>query len=151
MTKRMIAAGAVLALWPVAAEAAAPLEPGLWETIVKTSGVMGMGANTFVNKECLRAEDAVKPENFTPDLVMPEMQCTKGNFTERGDTFTWDVVCRGPGVSMAGVGTFLAKGSQAYAGSVIMQMKVDGMPQIGGMGVETTTTYSGRRIGACTE
>jgi Protein of unknown function (DUF3617) len=150
-TKYFLAAGIALAIAPAAAAAVAEIEPGLWEVTVNTSGVMGMGKNTYVSQQCLKAEDLVKPEDFTPDMVMPEMKCTKQNFTQNGNTLNWEATCTGYGIAMAGTGTYVSKGSQAYEGVVHMKMRLEGMPNLGGAGVVSTTTYSGRRLGACTE
>lgn len=152
MKKPIFAAAlGALVLIPIASDAAPELEPGLWEIIVKTSGAMGMGSGTHTTKECIKAEDLVKPEDFTPDLVMPEMQCVKKNFTESGNTLTWEVACTGYGMNMEGTGTYVSQSPQAYEGIVKMRVKLEGLEQLGGIAMNTTTTYSGQRIGPCAQ
>lgn len=137
-----------LAAAPVVADE--PLaRPGLWEITMTSKGMMGMPPSTVTSKQCLKPEDVEQPEEFAPDVEVPNMECSSGDFTRDGDTMTWQVACISPEMSMEGDGTFKSLGPDAYEGVVNLKMMMENMPQAGGMSFEITTDYQARRLGDC--
>lgn len=152
----MVLRTATAALALAAGFAAAPaladdpmIRPGLWEITMTSEGMMGMPPSTVTSKQCLKPEDVQQPENFAPDVEIPNMECSSGNFTRDGDAMTWQVACTSSEMKMDGKGTFKSLGPDAYEGVVNLKMMMENMPQVGGMSFEISTDYQARRLGDC--
>lgn len=139
-------------LTPTIGHAATTMEPGLWEVVISTSGMMGMPPRNMTTKHCIKPEDLKKPEDLSPDMSAMDMSCSKHNVKESGNTVTWQITCKNSDMEMEGAGTFVSKSPQAYEGKTSMAMKIAGMDDIEGMAAmtyEMKTSFSGRRLGSC--
>jgi hypothetical protein len=99
--------------------------------------------------ECITEEEA----NQDPMAELVEGgNCKVTNQKTKGDTMSYEMECTEDEMTMHGKGTFVGKGNTA-SGSTEMTMEIPKIPNMpAGMPtgpMTTTTTWEGKRIGAC--
>ena len=121
---------------------AAGMQPGLWEITSSTemsSMNVKMPSQTF--QHCYTPADVADAKNIVPKDPKSN-QCRAADIKKSGDTVSWKMTCNGPH-AMTGSGT-ITYGDDSYSG--VMRMNMAGA---GGMAMDMTQKYSGKRLGDC--
>ena len=122
---------------PGAASAAGGgMKEGLWEitTSMDMPGMPFQPAPTKVTR-CYTKEDLKDDSKVIPKQ---EGDCKITDMKHTGSKVTWKIVCTGKSKGK-GQGEIIYKGDSAYDGSMKLEME----------GMEVTSHYKARRIGAC--
>ena len=110
------------------------MKEGLWEITVKTE-IPGMEMPPMKHTQCLTKKD------FVPQgSQQPGQECKITDVKVDGNTVTWSLECKSPGVEMKGTGKTTYSGN-SFKGTMVMSMPQTNM--------NITTHMSGKRIGDC--
>ena len=147
MKKQMLgaAAAAVCAMCAVTgpSSAATAMKPGLWEVTV-SNDITGMPVKQppVTVRQCYKPEDVKDPQRMIPKQQDPNFKCDTRDYKMSGDTATWNLACKGQGMTMTGKGSMTMKG-ESYKGSSVMDMNA------GGRAMKISTSMSGKWVGEC--
>jgi hypothetical protein len=132
-------AATVLAWCPLAAYAASPMLPGLWELRVTTT-VARQAAPTETTRECLSQPDIDHP---TRALPKPGADCSLTNIETRGNRISYDMACKQEQYINRGR-MDLVLGSANYDGMADMKISAPGKKD-----TPMTVMVNAKRIGDC--
>jgi len=132
--KRVIALSLLLIVLLPLAAAAEGMKPGLWEitTTMKMPGMPFQPPPQTI-KHCYTPEEASQAPVPTGDP-----KCKVEDIKQTGNTTSWTITCSGDAAG-SGKGEITFSGDSAYSGK--MEMTTQGMTM--------TSSYKGKRIGAC--
>jgi uncharacterized protein DUF3617 len=120
---------------------AAPMTPGLWETLTHADSVATPGSPSPVSRVCLSEQDVAKTLKTLP---VPSSSCQSLNpVTGKEGTTSYDIVCGGS-PPIRGKGS-IATTATAYEGS--MKLAIKTAPDKPDMPMNLT--FAGRRVGDC--
>jgi hypothetical protein len=129
----------VLASHPLAAAAAYPMQPGLWELRVATT-IAKVEQPSMKSRQCLSQKDI---DQDTKVLPRPEGDCTLSNIVTNGNRTAYDMVCKIDQLTARGR-MDLVTGSESYDG--MTDMKFSG---IGAEDIPVTVMVNAKRLGDC--
>ena len=125
-----------LASLPLAASAASPMRPGLWEQSVATVvGGERMPAST--SKECISQSDI---DQDTKTLPRPDGDCKLSNIVTKGNRTSYDMACKLDNLASRGR-MDLTLAADSYDGTTEMSFTGAGKAD-----VSMTVVINGRRI-----
>jgi hypothetical protein len=136
---RAAAYSAALAWCPLAASAASPMLPGLWELRVTTT-VARQAAPAETIRECLTQRDIDHP---TRTLPKPAADCSLTNIESSGNRITYDMACTQAQYVNRGR-MELVLGSASYDGMADMKISAPGKKD-----TPMTVMVNAKRIGDC--
>jgi hypothetical protein len=136
---RAAAFSAALACCPLAASAASPMLPGLWELRVTTT-VARQAAPAETTRECLSQQDIDHP---TRTLPKPAADCSLTNIVTSGNRMTYDMACKQEQYVNRGR-MELVLGSANYDGMADMRISEPGKKD-----TPMTVMVNAKRIGDC--
>ncbi|MGH1538445.1 MAG: DUF3617 domain-containing protein [Gammaproteobacteria bacterium] len=111
------------------------VEPGLWET--KSVVTSPAGTQEDVTQEC------IKESEFSPDSMMDGAPgCTVTDSSFGSNSMQWAISCQEQGITMTGTGHAESSGD-AFTGGMEISASFNGQP------MNMSTTWQGKRIGAC--
>ena len=139
MRCRAVALLTALASHPLAASAALPMQPGLWELRVATT-IGKVEQPSMKSRECLSQKDI---DQETKVLPRPEGDCTLSNIVTNGNRTVYDMVCKIDYLTARGR-MELVTGTESYDG--ITDMKFIG---IGSQDIPVTVIVNAKRVGDC--
>jgi Protein of unknown function (DUF3617) len=128
-----------LASHPLAASAALPMHPGLWELRVATT-IARVEQPAMTSRECLSQKDI---DQQTKVLPRPDGDCTLSNVVTNGNRTAYDMVCKLDRLTARGR-MELVTGSENYDG--MTDMKFSG---IGSEDIPVTVMVNAKRLGDC--
>lgn len=124
------------------------MNPGKWEFTTTTNMPMLGEPQVDTTTECITEEEAKKDP--MKDLV-DDGNCKILNKKMNGSSLEFEMECAHEGVVTRGKGHFTGKGDSA-SGSIEMTMDMPQMPNMPNMPagpMTMTTSWQGKRIGAC--
>ncbi len=124
---------------PLAAGAASPMRPGLWEQSVSTV-VGGERVPASSSKECISQGDI---DQDTKTLPRPDGDCKLSNIVTQGNRTSYDMACRLDNLASRGR-MDLVLAADSYDGTTEMSFTGAGKAE-----VSMTVVINGRRIGDC--
>lgn len=131
---------AVAAFYSAAASAGLNIHEGLWEVtaVVQVKGLAAqLPAEPQRQTQCLTRADIEHPENLIP----PQANCSLRDVVVTDNQVRWQIQCSAP---LAAQGSGLTTYNRdTFTGTADM------VSQSGGLKVEISTTYQGRRLGDC--
>ena len=130
---------AVMALAPVAALGASPMQPGLWESTVSVSRA-GRVPLVSTDRDCVTQQEI---DDGTKSLPKPGNDCTLANVATTGDKTTYDFACRDGPATLQGRAEFTIEATQ-YVGKLDAVTRRGTSPE-----VATTMTWVSKRVGEC--
>jgi hypothetical protein len=128
-----------LAIGPSLAFAAAPMEPGRWEstvTVVRAGQVPVVSSDV----DCVTQREI---DDGTKSIPKPGENCELANLATADGTTTYDFACRDGDLVRTGHATFTLE-AQRYDGKLDVVTRKGKGPE-----VATTMTWSAQRTGAC--
>jgi len=138
---RIVALFFVLASHPLAAAAASPMRPGLWELSVSTV-VDGQSQPVSTARECISQADI---DSDTKTLPRPDGDCKLSDIVTNGARTMYDMVCKADNITSRGR-MDVTMGGERYDGKT--NMVISG---IGKTDVPMTIVVSARRTGDCSK
>jgi len=135
----LVATLIALAGLPLAASAASPMLPGLWELRITTT-VAKQTSPAETVRECLTQQDVEHP---TRTLPKPAADCAISNIETSGSRKTYDMACKRDEFTNRGR-MELVTGSTHYDGMADMKVSAPGKTDTG-----MTVMVNAKRIGDC--
>jgi len=134
-----VAALLLAALVPAAAQAASPMQPGLWESTVSVSRT-GRVPLVATDRDCVTQKEI---DDGTKSLPRPGGECELTNIVSDGGKTTYDFACRDGPATLQGKAEFMIEATR-YEG------KLDAVARRGtNPDTPTTMTWAAKRVGEC--
>jgi hypothetical protein len=126
-------------LVPAIAQAASPMQPGLWESTVSVSRT-GRVPLVTTERDCVTQKEI---DDGTKSLPRPGGDCQLANVVTDGSRTTYEFACRDGPATLSGRAEFTIEAAR-YEG------KLDAVARRGtGSENPTTMTWAAKRVGDC--
>ena len=136
---RLAACVLAMSVVPAVAQAASPMQPGLWESTVSVSRT-GRVPLATTDRDCVTQKEI---DDGTKSLPRPGGDCQLSNVVTDGAKTTYEFACRDGQATLSGRAEFTI-GPTRYEG------KLEAVARRGtGPDVPTTMTWTARRVGEC--
>jgi hypothetical protein len=130
---------AVIALAPVVALGASPMQPGLWESTVSVTRP-GRVPLVTTDRDCVTQKEI---DDGTKSLPKPGNDCVLANVATIGEKTTYDFACRDGPATLQGRAEFAIEATR-YSGKLDAVTRRGTSPE-----VATTMTWVAKRVGEC--
>ncbi len=126
---------------PAAAQAASPMQPGLWESTVSVSR-QGRVPLVSTEQDCITQSEI---DDGTKSLPKPGGDCQLSNVATAGSKTTYEFACRDGTATLQGRAEFAIEATR-YDGKLDAVTRRGTAPE-----VATTMTWAAKRVGECAQ